>query len=182
MSSSADLSGGGRVSPRTDQQRGRRRNDAVQLLAAERAAGHGDHGVGQRCATEVDTRVEVVLSTQGANGTIIASAFSPVIPANDEEGNWTVMITVPTGTAPGTYDLQAFCTIVEGGSGDSVSALQVNPPAGNVGFITYTLANFVVTAPVPPATAPPTAPPGVGAAPEDAPPAPPVGAVPRTAG
>src|SRR6266545_2871069 len=102
---------------------------------------------GSGCATEVDTRVEVVLSTQ--SGTVLATAFSAVIPANGQGGNWTVMITVPAGTPAGTYDLQAFCEIAPGG--DSTDA-PVTPPA-------------VTPVPGPPA---PTPAPPVAAAPRTA--------------
>ncbi len=134
---------------------------------------------GSGCATEVDTRVEVVLSTQ--SGTGLATAFSAVIPANGQGGNWTVMITVPAGTPAGTYDLQAFCEIAPGG--DSTDALSVPNPPATVGFITYTPGQFVVP-PVIPVTAAPVTPPAVTPVPgAPAPtPAPPVAAAPRTAG
>lgn len=125
---------------------------------------------------EADTRVQVVLSTQG--GTVIATGFSPLIVFGGG-GNWTVMITVPLGTPPGTYDLQAFC----GEAGVGVFPASVPNPAGTLPFVTYTPGQFVVPTSPPPATAAPAPAPTAEPAPVPvAPPAATVAAAPQFTG
>ena len=115
---------------------------------------------GDDCGLSALNEVVLVLSTPG-EGSEIASATIPVT----NEGDWSGTLTVPEGTPPGDYDLQAFCT---NKPPEGVGSQAVDPPA-NVEF-TYQPdpGPFTVTgAPAPPpTTAPaPTAPASAAPAP-----------------
>ena len=105
---------------------------------------------GGDCGLNVLNEVVVVLSTPGEDGSVIASVTIPVM----NDGTWTGTLTVPDGTPPGDYDLQAFCTNIVQDNG--VGSQAVDPPA-NVEFIYLPNPGpFAVTgAPSPPTTVPP---------------------------
>lgn len=95
--------------------------------------------------------VEVQLSGPGG---ALASTTEEV----NTDGTWEAQLTVPDGTEPGDYDLDAACifggVLPEGGRG--LSAAAVDAPAGN-GFIgVYATQIFTVTAPATTTTAAPT--------------------------
>jgi len=97
---------------------------------------------------EFPSRVDVVLSTPGGEGTVIVSGtFTP----NQETGAWSGTLTVPAGTAPGPYDIQAFCYLLDESGGDlgTDAVGPPGPPAINNFTYTPNPGPFTVTAPAP---------------------------------
>jgi hypothetical protein len=78
-----------------------------------------------------DTNVLVALSAVGSSQPPLATATT----TSDDEGDWSVQLTIPVDLAPGIYDLQAFC--------EDTSTTAIDPPFDG---ISYDLSSIEITA------------------------------------